>query len=323
LRATSRSGSGSLVPAEFTLEGGELTPTLKVKRRVINIKYKAILDRLYAAGDAGGAQLGGRRAFHLEVGEDHLATLTFDLPGQEGQYLHPRGLAEFDRLLVELAGRDDIGCLVLLSTKPGMFIAGADVAEIAGVTDPDHAESGSRYGHRLFSAWEQLPFPTVSAVSGTCLGGGTELSLASTFIVVSDRPDLRIGLPEVKLGILPGWGGCVRLPRRVGLVAALDVILAGKAVSGKQASPHGPRGRPLPRSRLPPPRARLRALQGRPQAPIPQASGGLEAPPARRAGGRWFILDQARKKTLTATRGRYPAPLAAIDVIRTGIEKGP
>ena len=127
------------------------------------------------------------RAFHLEVGEDHLATLTFDLPDRKANIFTREALAELDRLLAELAGRDDIGCLVLLSAKPGMFIAGADVAEIAGVTDPEEAEAGSRYGHRLFSAWERLPFPTVSAVSGTCLGGGTELSLASTYIVVSDR----------------------------------------------------------------------------------------------------------------------------------------
>ena len=151
------------------------------------------------------------RAFHLEVGEDHLATLTFDLPGRKANIFTREALAELDQLLVELAGRDDIGCLVLLSPKPGMFIAGADVAEIAGVTDPEHAENGSRYGHRLFSAWESLPFPTVAAVSGTCLGGGTELSLASTYIVLSDRADLRIGLPEIRLGILPG--GASRSPQ--------------------------------------------------------------------------------------------------------------
>jgi 3-hydroxyacyl-CoA dehydrogenase/enoyl-CoA hydratase/3-hydroxybutyryl-CoA epimerase len=263
------------------------------------------------------------QAFHLEVGEDHLATLTFDLPGRKANIFTREALSELDNLLVELSGRDDIGCLVLVSVKPGMFIAGADVAEIAGVSDPDHAESGSRYGHRLFAAWEQLPFPTVSAVSGTCLGGGTELSLACSYIVISDRPDLRIGLPEVKLGILPGWGGCVRLPRRVGLVAALDLILAGKAVSGKQALRMGLADALFPEAGfLHHVRDFARSKVGRKRRSRRPPGGWrrllLEGP-----AGRWFVLDQARKKTLTATRGRYPAPLAAIDVVRTGIEKGP
>ncbi len=262
-------------------------------------------------------------AFHLEVGEDHLATLTFDLPDRKANIFTRQALAELDQLLLELPRRDDIGCLVLVSAKPGMFIAGADVAEIAGVSDPDQAEAGSRYGHRLFSAWENLPFPTVSAVSGTCLGGGTELSLASTYIVLSDRPDLRIGLPEVKLGILPAWGGCVRLPRRVGLVAALDLILAGKAVSGRQALRMGLADALFPEAGfLHHVRDFARGKVGRKRSrrrPV----GGLRRLLLDGPGGRWFVLDQARKKTLAATRGRFPAPLAALEVVRIGLEKGP
>ncbi len=246
------------------------------------------------------------QAFHLEVGEDHLATLTFDLPDRKANIFTREALAEFDTLLVELSGRDDIGCLVLLSAKPGMFIAGADVAEIAGVADPDHAESGSRYGHRLFSAWEQLPFPTVSAVSGTCLGGGTELSLASSFIVVSDRADLRIGLPEVKLGILPGWGGCVRLPRRVGLVAALDIILAGKAVSGKQALRMGLADALFPEAGfLHHVRDFARSKVGR-RRPRRRLPGGLKRLLLEGPAGRWFMLDQATKED----RHRHPGALS-------------
>ena len=263
------------------------------------------------------------RAFHLEVGEDHLATLTFDLPDRKANIFTREALAELDRLLAELAGRDDIGCLVLLSAKPGMFIAGADVAEIAAVTDPEEAEAGSRYGHRLFSAWERLPFPTVSAVSGTCLGGGTELSLASTYIVVSDREDLRIGLPEIKLGILPGWGGCVRLPRRVGLVAALDIILAGKAIPARQALRLGLADALFPAAGfLHHVREFARGKIGR-KRPRRRPPGGLKRLLLDGPLGRWFVLDQARKKTANATRGRYPAPLAAIEVVRIGLEKGP
>ena len=263
------------------------------------------------------------KAFHLEVGADHLATLTFDLPGRKANIFTREALAELDDLLIGLPGRDDIGCLVLVSTKPGMFIAGADVAEIAGVVDPEQAESGSRYGHRLFSAWENLPFPTVSAVSGTCLGGGTELSLASSYIVLSDRGDLRIGLPEVKLGILPAWGGCVRLPRRVGLVAALDLILAGKAVSGRRAVKMGLADAIFPEAGFLHHVRDFARSRIATRKPVRRPPGGLkrlltESHPA----GRWFIFDQARKKTLAASRGRYPAPLAALEVIRVGFERG-
>lgn len=263
------------------------------------------------------------QAFHLEVGEDHLATLTFDLPGRKANIFTREALAELDQLLVELAGRDDIGCLVLVSPKPGMFIAGADVAEIAGVTDPEHAENGSRYGHRLFASWESLPFPTVAAVSGTCLGGGTELSLASTYIVIADREDLRIGLPEIKLGILPGWGGCVRLPRRVGLVAALDIILAGKAVSARQALRIGLADALYPEAGfLHHVRDFARGKVGR-RRPSRRPPGGLKRILVEGPAGRWFLFDQARKRTASATQGRYPAPLAALEVVRVGVEQGP
>ena len=103
------------------------------------------------------------------------------------------------------------------------------------MTDPTEAEAGSRVGHRLFSAWEALPFPTVAAIRGICLGGGLEISLASTYRVASDRPDTKMGLPEVRLGILPGWGGSTRLPRRIGIAEALDLILTGKTVVGRKA----------------------------------------------------------------------------------------
>src|SRR5258708_6094710 len=144
--------------------------------------------------------------FHLEVGTDRLATLTFDLPDKKVNVFGRPALAELERMLDELGARRDIGCLVLLSGKPGGFIAGADVDEIARVTDPVEAEAGSRIGHRLFGAWAELPFPTVAAIRGVALGGGTEISLASTWRVASDRADTRIGLPEARLGIVPPTG---------------------------------------------------------------------------------------------------------------------
>jgi 3-hydroxyacyl-CoA dehydrogenase/enoyl-CoA hydratase/3-hydroxybutyryl-CoA epimerase len=261
--------------------------------------------------------------FHLEVGADRLATLTFDLPGKKVNVFTRAALEELEQVIGTVASRQEIGCLILLSGKAGNFIAGADVEEIARVTDPVEAEAGSRVGHRLFAAWEALPFPTVAAVRGTCLGGGTELALASTWRVASDGGSTRIGLPEVRLGILPGWGGSTRLPRLIGIPDALDLILTGKAVAGRKALKLGLVDALLPEARfLDGVRDFARERIGRKR----QKGGGgvdlkelfLEKNPL----GRKVVFDQARKKTLEQTRGQYPAPLRAIEVVRVGIEDG-
>jgi 3-hydroxyacyl-CoA dehydrogenase/enoyl-CoA hydratase/3-hydroxybutyryl-CoA epimerase len=267
--------------------------------------------------------------FRLEVGAGRLATLTFDSPGRRVNIFTREALAELEALLPRLAGMDgDIGLLVLTSGKEGNFIAGADVEEIAGVADPALAEAGARLGHRLFGAWEALPFPTVAAIRGSCVGGGTELSLASTFRVASDGAGTRIGLPEVRLGIVPGWGGCTRLPRLVGIAGALDLILTGRTVDGRKALKLGLVDALLPDARF---LDRVgdfaRERMSRPQRS--RKPGG-----AARAGvrswlleknplGRHVLFDQARKKTLAESRGNYPAPLRAIEVVRIGIEDGP
>jgi 3-hydroxyacyl-CoA dehydrogenase/enoyl-CoA hydratase/3-hydroxybutyryl-CoA epimerase len=260
--------------------------------------------------------------FHLEVGADRLATLTFDSPDRKVNVFTRAAFQELEQLVDELAGRKDIGCLILLSGKPGNFIAGADVEEIARVTDPVEAEAGSRVGHRLFSAWEGLPFPTVSAIRGVCLGGGLEISLASTYRVASDRADTKMGLPEVRLGILPGWGGSTRLPRRIGIAEALDLILTGKTVAGRKALKLGLIDALLPDARfLDEVRDFALARLDKPR----RDEGGLDFKELlleKNPVGRKILFDQARKKTLETTHGHYPAPLRAIEVVKVGIEDG-
>jgi 3-hydroxyacyl-CoA dehydrogenase / enoyl-CoA hydratase / 3-hydroxybutyryl-CoA epimerase len=260
--------------------------------------------------------------FHLEVGADRLATLTFDSPEKKVNVFTRAALQELERVIEEVAGRRDIGCLILLSGKPGSFIAGADVEEIARVTDPVEAEAGSRMGHRLFSAWESLPFPTVAAIRGVCLGGGLEISLASSYRVASDRADTRMGLPEVRLGILPGWGGSTRLPRLIGIAEALDLILTGKTVAGRKALKLGLIDALPPDARFLD-AVRDFALERRDQPR--RKEGGVDFKELlleRNPLGRKILFDQARKKTLAQTRGHYPAPLRAIEVVRVGIEDG-
>jgi 3-hydroxyacyl-CoA dehydrogenase/enoyl-CoA hydratase/3-hydroxybutyryl-CoA epimerase len=264
--------------------------------------------------------------FRLDVGSDRLATLTFDSPDKKVNVFTRAALAELEQIITELGGRQDIGCLILLSGKRGTFIAGADVEEIARVDDPVEAEAGSRLGHRLFSAWEALPFPTVAAIQGTCLGGGTELSLASTYRVASDGASTKIGLPEVRLGILPGWGGCTRLPRLIGAPEALDLILTGRNVAGRKALKLGLVDALLPEARfLDQVRDFARERIDKKKRGVRGGEGGfdfkellLEKNPL----GRKVVFDQARKKTLEESRGHYPAPLRAIEVVRVGIEDG-
>ena len=262
--------------------------------------------------------------FRLEVGAEQLATLTFDAPGAKHNIFTRAALVELEQRIEELHhpdARRDIGCLILLSAKES-FIAGADVQEIARVTDPLEAEAGARLGHRLFAAWEALPFPTVAAIRGTCLGGGTELALASTFRVVSNRPETRIGLPEVRLGILPGWGGSTRLPRRIGIAAALDLILTGKTVSARRAWKLGFADALLPDATFLDEVHRF-ALERRGQTRREEGRSDFkELLLERNPIGRRIVFDQARKKTLEQTRGHYPAPLRAIEVVRVGIEDG-
>ena len=261
-------------------------------------------------------------AFDLEVPPSGLATLVFDLPGKKVNVFTRPVLGELEELIENLLTRTDIRCLVLLSGKQGNFVAGADIDEIADVTDPAEAEQGARLGQRLFQDWNGLAFPTIAAIQGTCVGGGTELSLASDYILISDRNDVRIGLPEVRIGIVPAWGGCSRLPRRTGLASALDIIVGGKSVNGRKALKIGLADALLPDATF---LYEVRRF----------AEGVLEGrPPSKKRGdlkstlldsnpvGRKFVFGQARKQVLKRTGGHYPAALRAIEVVEVGMRRG-
>lgn len=261
-------------------------------------------------------------ALTLGVEDSGLATLVFDAPNKSVNVFNRAVIDELGALVDRLAERSDIRCLVLLSGKRRNFIAGADVDEIARITDGKVIEEAVLTVQGIFSKWEALPFPTVAAVRGTCMGGGTEISLASDYIAISDRPDVRIGLPETQLGIIPAWGGCVRLPRKVGLTAALDVILAGKSLRPKKAFKTGLADALLPDASFLAEVRRFAELVIADKAPRPRKADFkrrlLESNPI----GRKVVFDQARKQTLKKTAGNYPAPVRAIEVIATGLADG-
>jgi len=271
------------------------------------------------------AQLGGTKIW----------TITFDLPGEKVNKLSRKVMENFDTILPELeklGSEGKIDSLVLVSGKPGNFIAGADIDLIQSAKTREEAEALSRMGQKLLDRWEDLPFPTVAAIDGAALGGGCELSLASSAIVMSNDPAARIGLPEVMLGIIPGMGGCVRLPRKVGIATALDMILSSKNLTAERAYKAGLIEAAIPKedfqgSALKWVKANLKALQsGKRIAKEPKLGGMggtmgslMEGNPV----GRSVIYKKAREGVMSKTRGHYPAPLEVISVLHdTGAAYG-
>jgi len=268
---------------------------------------------------ATGEVTGAETALTLSIDGDGVAWLVFDVPGSRVNILSTPVMAQLDAALAEVeegvaTGR--IKALVVRSGKPATFIAGADIEEIRAITDVAEAERGSREGQRIFRRIERLAIPSIAAIDGACMGGGTELALACTYRLASDRPETRIGLPEVRLGIIPGFGGTVRLPRLVGLRAAIELIVTGRAIPAKQAERIGLVDEAVPAPLLED-RARRFAWERIDRGPL--------RPPRRKrlgdrlldetAPGRRLVLWQARKRVLAETKGHYPAPLVALDTI--------
>jgi 3-hydroxyacyl-CoA dehydrogenase/enoyl-CoA hydratase/3-hydroxybutyryl-CoA epimerase len=250
--------------------------------------------------------------------EDHVALVTFDLPGEKVNKLSRAVMERLKEILSGLESRTDLEGAVIESAKDGMFLAGADVNEIRGVRTGDEAEKAVAEGQAIMDRIERLPFPVVAAIGGICLGGGTEIVLACRARVGSDHPKFQIGLPEVNLGILPAWGGTTRLPRLVGLPAALDLILTGRGIDARKALRIGLLDEAVPQGAL-----RAHALRL-----VRELASGKK--PARRRPtmgerllsgnplGRRVLFSQAKKRVEAQTKGHYPAPLAILDVLERG-----
>jgi 3-hydroxyacyl-CoA dehydrogenase/enoyl-CoA hydratase/3-hydroxybutyryl-CoA epimerase len=166
-------------------------------------------------------------------------SLTIDVPGKAVNVLSRQVLRDLGAALAELERQPLIPALVVRGGKKTGFLAGADLSELAAVRTPEEARALSEQGQGLFSRLADLPGPSVAVLHGPCLGGGLELALACDYRLVYDRPDTQLGLPEVELGLLPAWGGTVRLPRVVGLERALAMIVGGKRLGAREARAWG------------------------------------------------------------------------------------
>jgi len=255
------------------------------------------------------AGLDGLRLQHwkLEQRDDGVVVLSFDRAGTSVNTFAQEVLIELDGLLERLALDPPKG-MVLRSAKTSGFIAGADIKEFAEFDARGNVNDAIRRGQQVFQRLAELPFPTVAAIHGFCMGGGTEISLACRYRVASSDPSTRIGLPEVKLGIFPGWGGSVRLPRLVGAPAAFDMMLTGRSLSASAARAIGLVDKVVDPASLVEEAAKL-ALRGT-QRPFKQRFTGwlTNTWPVRQVLAPVLVKQVARK----ARKEHYPAPYALI-----------
>ncbi len=146
-------------------------------------------------------------------------------------------VAELRAIIIGEIKADPAVKAVIITGSGMFFVAGADIKELAAISDPRHGADLARQGERLFREIELMDIPVIAAINGMCLGGGTELAMACHIRIASDRA--RIGQPEINLGIIPGFGGTQRLPRLVGVGKALEMILSGEPITGAEAKAIG------------------------------------------------------------------------------------
>lgn len=176
--------------------------------------------------------------WHLQI-ENNIVWLYFDRANNSTNTISAVVLDELEIILDKLAQQKDIKGLIIASAKNNGFIAGADIKEISQLKSHTEALSFIQKGQKVFAQLAALKIPTVALINGFCLGGGLELALACKYRVASDDVKTKLGLPEVLIGLHPGWGGTVRLPRLIGAMHAMDMILTGHAVSAKSAAKVG------------------------------------------------------------------------------------
>lgn len=176
-------------------------------------------------------------AVTVETRPDGIAVLTIDQPGSRANVLTSQLWSDLEAALSPLVSRTDLKGLVVASGKPGMFVAGADLKFFAAVAAPNDpiVKALIEHGLRVLDVLESLSFPTCAAIDGPALGGGLELALACDFRVCGTNPRVELGLPEVKLGLIPGWGGTQRLPRIVGMDKAAEMLGTAASVNAEEA----------------------------------------------------------------------------------------
>lgn len=255
-------------------------------------------------------------ALTLSFPEPDIAVLTFDLPGKGANVLARAVLVEFESHLSTLVKRGGVAGLVIRSGKPGMFIAGADIREFVASFDVPKSEviAFAEHGRKLFARLTELPFVSVAAIDGVCLGGGAEWALWCDRRLMGSNPKLQFGLPEVKLGLYPGWGGTVRLPRIVGLGNAVEMITSGESIAQREAVAMGLASTVVPSEMLD--AAAIQLIRAEQQSRQYLADRQRWSQPIGMSETELMFLGATASAYIQQqTKGQYPAPVAALELL--------
>jgi 3-hydroxyacyl-CoA dehydrogenase/enoyl-CoA hydratase/3-hydroxybutyryl-CoA epimerase len=260
-------------------------------------------------------------ALTLTIEKNGVANLVFDLPDEKVNKLSAPVLEELEKAINVIDGNKAIRVLLITSEKKDIFIAGADINEIKAISILEDALAKVSRGQNILTKISQLKIPTIAVINGACLGGGLELALACKYRFAVTNPKTSLGLPEVNLGIIPGFGGTQRLPALVGLPESLKIILAGKSVDAKKALKIGLVD-DLIREEF------LEEKLGDFVTEILTKGEGntylLSRKQAKKKRfifesiffGKFIIITLAKKDLMEKTKGQYPAPLYALEVIK-------
>ncbi|KXB31213.1 crotonase [Dechloromonas denitrificans] len=245
--------------------------------------------------------------WRVERDAEGVATAILDKAGESANSLSVAVMAELAQILDAFDQQPPKG-LIFRSGKAAGFIAGADIEEFTQLDTPEKGRALVERGWQLFNRLAAVDYPTLAIIRGHCLGGGLELALACRYLLAVDEPATKMGLPEVMLGIFPGWGGMLRLPQRVGPAAALDMMLTGRSLDAKRAKRMGLADECVP-PRVMEPAARQLLFSGQPRRPLPALQRLLNGPLKA------VVANGARKQVAKKARPEhYPAPYAIIDI---------
>jgi 3-hydroxyacyl-CoA dehydrogenase / enoyl-CoA hydratase / 3-hydroxybutyryl-CoA epimerase len=246
--------------------------------------------------------------WRIERDADNIAWLIFDREGQSTNTFSIAVLEELSKVLDELERAKPRG-LVIRSGKDSGFIAGADIEEFTKIDSVEGARNMVKAGWDTFNKLAAVSYPSVALVRGFCMGGGVELALACKYRVVVDEPATKFALPEVMLGIVPGWGGMLRLPELIGAPAALDILLTGRNTDARKAMKLGLADKLVPARQM-----MNAAKQFALKAP-PETKPGLLLALTNSEPFKALVASSARKTVeKKAAREHYPAPYAILDI---------
>jgi 3-hydroxyacyl-CoA dehydrogenase/enoyl-CoA hydratase/3-hydroxybutyryl-CoA epimerase len=261
--------------------------------------------------------------FKYEKTEEGIAVVTADCPGTSVNKISVALVDEVYELLENISKDDAVKALVLMSAKEDNFFVGADLYELDRMKSPEEVTAYVSKGHSVLNRIEKMKIPVIACIHGNCLGGGLEIALACHYRMAVNSPDTVLGSPEVQVGLIQDSAGVLRLPKLIGLTAALPVMLTGRTMRARNAKRAGLVDELIPRYGLKETAVRkagelIKKGKIRRKRKRSIISFLLESNPA----GRSIVFSQAEKMVTRQTYGCYPAPYAVIDTLKFSYKKG-